>query len=313
MKIFFIFILLNSTQLIAQTDQNNVQVSAGGIGGSYYDVPTNHSLDKYGPERLSPVGASFKATLESDELGNIYFRKITANRKEDGTLLGNQTFFTYDSKKIPLKLSNKLDLFIKGNISVYDQKDHLMYFKVDQDFTPALDTNLEMEKHARVDQRDLFMAPEIGICQNFNKETGDFKLSAFVEGSLAPLGLLTNKSEITDNKMNGADLSYLNKDGVSFAFGGEILIEGMAKYKDKYYFKAKLVQTFNQGIGANKASATNRIGIYELGYVINKNASVNVNIENNELVLQNTDRKAIDVYNIVGVGLKYTIPSKKKK
>jgi hypothetical protein len=289
-----------------------IGISTGPAGGSYYDVKKGFKMDKYGKERLSPTGYSFTGTLDSDKLGSVFLRQLSVSRKEDGTKLGSQTLFTYDSPKYMLKDKPNMDLFLKGKVMHYAQKDHFIYFQVDDEFIPDIEANLETQPHIRIDQHQTYVAPEIGVCFDKEYEWKDFKLEGFVEATLAPIAVMNYKSKISENTMPAGDLSGLNKAGTILATGGQLKFEGMAKYKDKYYFKVSILQTYHAGLGADHPSATNRIGHYELGYNVNEKLSVNASVQNNELLLSNKDRHAIDVYNIVGVGLKYKIPKKKK-
>jgi hypothetical protein len=307
----FLFLFL-SPALVAQTGGAQVGVSFGSVGGSYYDIPVGHQLSKYGPERLSPTGISFTGTLKSDQWGNLYVRKLSVQRKEDQTKLGSQTLFLYDSPHLVLKESKKGNLFINGKVMHYDQKNHFMYFKVDQELTPSLDQNLELSEHARVDQFQTYVAPAIGACAESEKNWRDFELSGFVQGSLSPVAFLHYETKLTENKMDHAKLDYLNKSGQTFSFGGELVVEGVAKYRDQFYFKVRVEQSYFQGLNRDKASVTNRISHLELGYLVTKNLSLNLNVENNELLFHQKDRHAIDVYNIVGLGLKYSLATQKK-
>lgn len=100
------FMLILSHAVGAQVTGTQVGVRLGSAGGSYYDVPSSHPLDKYGPERLSPKGLAFIGTLASDDLGHVYFRKISVARSEDQTKLGTQTLFLYDSPHFNFKEKN---------------------------------------------------------------------------------------------------------------------------------------------------------------------------------------------------------------
>jgi hypothetical protein len=301
-----LMLMLISFQAFSQ----EVQISGGVLGGSFYEVPKDYDLNKYGKERLSPSGLSFKATLESDKFGKAYFRKISVNSDSWGEkkALGSQTLLLYDSPKFMINDESKFKVFLKGAVSHFDQKDHLLYFKVDKDLTPVLDSEIDIEPKGKFSQNQTYFEADAGICYDFGTTWKDFELAGFIEASVSPLGLLNYKT-----KVDTESLDKLNKQGTTLGFGGEIQMEGVAKYKDHYYFKLKFVQSYNQGINSDKVSATNRMTIYELGYLISKNFSVNLNVENNELTLSNKDRRSIEVYNIVGLGLKYSLPEKKKK
>jgi hypothetical protein len=289
-----------------------IGISTGLAGGSYYDIKKDFKMDKYGKERLSPTGYSFTGTLDSDKFGSVFLRQISVSRKEDGTKLGSQTLFTYDSPKFVLKEKQNMNLFLKGKVMHYAQKDHFIYFQVDDEFIPDIEKNLETQPHIRIDQHQTYIAPEIGFCLEKEYEWKDFKLEGFIEATLSPIAVLNYKSKLGENTMPTGDLSGLNKAGTILASGGQLKFEGMAKYKDKYYFKVSILQTHHAGLGSDRVSVTNRVGIYELGYNVNENLSFNASVHQNELLFSNKDRHAIDVYNIVGVGLKYKIPSKKK-
>lgn len=301
------FMLFLSLAAGAQVPGTQVGVLVGSAGGSYYDVPSNHPLNKYGPERLSPQGLAFIGTLASDDLGQIYFRKISVARSEDQTKLGTQTLFLYDSPRFNLKEKKHITLFINGKLMHYDQKDHFMYFKVDGEHTPSLEKNLQLEEHARVNQTQTYVAPFVGACLDGSKQMGEFNLSGFTQMSLAPVALLNYRSHLTENNMTQTQLDHLNKSGKSYAFGGELVVEGAAKYKEHFYLKVRVMQSSMAAPNRDKASATNRISHVELGYLVNKNLSLHMNYENNELLFHNKDRHAIDVYNIVGVGLTYSL------
>jgi hypothetical protein len=313
--IYFIAGLIPFT-IYAQVEEKEkgttIGISTGLAGGSYYDVKKDFSMDKYGKERLSPTGYSFTGTLDSDKFGSVFLRQLSVTRKEDGTKLGTQRLFTYDSPKFMLKDKLNMDLFLKGKVMHYAQKDHFIYFQVDDEFIPDIEKNLETQPHLRIDQHQTLVAPEFGVCFDKEYEWKDFKLEGFVEATLSPLAAMNYKSKIGENTMPAGDLSGLNKAGTVLAAGGQLKFEGMAKYKEKYYFKVSILQTYHAGLGADRVSAANRVGVYELGYNVNDKFSVNASVQQNELLLSNKDRHAIDVYNIVGVGLKYKIPSKKK-
>jgi hypothetical protein len=306
MKLLLIWPFL-SLALYAQVPNTQVGVLMGSAGGSYYDVPTNHPLSKYGPERLSPKGLSFIGTLNSDDVGHIYFRKISVARTEDQTKLGAQTLFLYDSPHFNIKEKKQLNLFINGKLMHYDQKDHFMYFKVDGEHTPTLDKNLQLEEHARLNQKQTYVAPLVGACWDGSKQMGPFNLAGFTQMSLAPVAFLNYDSRVTENKMNNTNLDQLDKSGKSFAFGGELVVEGVAKYKEQFYFKVRVMQSYMAGVNRDKVSATNRISHVELGYLVNKHLALNLAAENNELLFHNKDRHAIDVYNIVALGLTYSL------
>ena len=318
-----ILLMLMSIGANSQTEGTQLSVGASSVGGSYYDVPMGWKLDKYGPERLSPEGVALIAKMESDSFGNLYLRKLAIERGDaDQTLgkwdwrtfLGSQLMFLYESPKISLNKNKKenVDLFLKGNLSHFGQNDHFMYFKVDGEFTPELDTQLEKQPHARVARKQTFLAPEIGVCYDLEKNWGNFNVTGFAQASIAPLALLDYQTKVTENKIDTVSLDKLQKEGATFGFGGEIQIAGVAKYKEKYYFKLKFIQSAQQSLNSAKVSGLNRITQYELGYLINKNFSVNLNVENNELILTDQNRRSIEVYNNVGLGLKYFIPKMKK-
>ncbi len=305
-------ILVLPLNIQAQDNTTTISISSGLAGGSYYDVKKGFNLDKYGKERLSPTGYSFTGTMDSDKFGSVFLRQLSVSRKEDGTKLGSQTLFTYDSPKLVLKEKPNMNLFLKGKVMHYAQNDHFIYFQVDDSFIPDIEKNLELEPHIRVDQHQTYLAPEVGVCLDKDYQWGNLKLEGFVEATLSPLAVMNYKTKVTENTMPEGDISGLNNAGTILATGGQLKFEGMAKYKDKYYFKVSILQTYHAGLGSDKPSAANRIGVYELGYNVNKNLSVNASIQQNELLFVNKDRHAIDVYNIVGVGLKYKIPAKKK-
>lgn len=102
-------------------------------------------------------------------------------------------------------------------------------------------------------------------------------------------------SNITEHSIPAGDLSALNKAGSLLATGGQLKFEGMAKYKDKYYFEVSILQSIHAGLGADRPSITNRVGHYELGYNVNSKLSINASAQNNELLFSNKDRHAIDV------------------
>lgn len=301
LKSLFLFAIL-SNYASAQISGTSIEISTGVLGGSYYDVPSKYKMDKYGAERLSPKGISFSGKIDSDKYGNLFFRTLSAHRVEDKTQLGKQTLFTYETPKVFLGEKENLKLFVKGDLLHYSQKDHFIYFKIDDDSVPDLEKNLEMEKHIRVDQSQTYSGALIGTCIQKDYQVKDFDFSGFAELSLMPVGLMN----YTYQQVNGD-----KKSGSALATGGEIAVSGIAKYKGKYYLKAKISQTMTMGFSTDKPSIQNRIGHYELGYIINKNLSANFSVENNELVVLNKDRRAIDVYNIVGVGMQWKIPYKK--
>ena len=305
------FMLILSHAVGAQVTGTQVGVRLGSAGGSYYDVPSSHPLDKYGPERLSPKGLAFIGTLASDDLGHVYFRKISVARSEDQTKLGTQTLFLYDSPHFNFKEKKHLNLFIYGKLMHYDQKDHFMYFKVDGEHTPSLEKNLQLEGHARVNQTQTYVAPFVGACLDGSKQIGEFNLSGFTQMSLAPVALLNYRSHLTENNMTQTQLDHLNKSAKSYAFGGELVVQGAAKYKEHIYLKVRVMQSYMGAPNQDKASATNRISHVELGYLVSKNLSLHLDYENNELLFHNKDRHAIDVYNILGLGLTYSLVKEK--
>lgn len=186
-----------------------------------------------------------------------------------------------------------------------------MYFMVNQDHVPDIEKNLQFEENARLNQRQTFVAPEFTLCYARGAGWKDFDFSGFAELSLAPIGFMNYKSTLTENNTT-ATLDQLNKAGSSLAAGGQLFVEGMVKYNDRYYLKARILQSHFQGFNGDRTFATNRISHFELGYNFNSSLSANFQVENNELILHNKDRHAIDVYNLVGVGLKYKIPVRKK-
>ena len=305
------FMLILSHAVGAQVTGTQVGVRLGSAGGSYYDVPSSHPLDKYGPERLSPKGLAFIGTLASDDLGHVYFRKISVARSEDQTKLGTQTLFLYDSPHFNFKEKKHLNLFINGKLMHYDQRDHFMYFQVDGDHTPSLEKNLQLEEHARVNQTQTYVAPFVGACLDGSKQIGEFNLSGFTQMSLAPLALLNYRTHLIENNMTQTQLDNLNKSGKSYDFGGELVVQGAAKYKEHIYLKVRVMQSYMGAPNQDKASATNRISHVELGYLVSKNLSLHLDYENNELLFHNKDRHAIDVYNILGLGLTYSLVKEK--
>jgi hypothetical protein len=304
-KTFLLLILgLNSLSLMGQTIKKG-KVSISTVGGSYYDVPAGHDIDKYGPERISPSGISFKGTLESDELGSLYFRKINVNSADDGAPLENQTLLRYESPDIKLKKYNdNLKMVLRGDLVHYSEKDHFLYLKVDPEFNSEIDSNIDKRDGTYVDQAQTFVTPMLGWCyQNGIKINDDLDLQGFAELSLAPIAFMNHSS-------SGRETRAKNNSGLGA--GGEIVIDGIAKYKDNYYLKVRLEQNHLQGLVSNKPSVTNRMLSGRLGYQINSNLSADLGVENTELVFSSEERRAIGVYNMVGVGLTYKIPSRKK-
>jgi hypothetical protein len=193
----------------------------------------------------------------------------------------------------------------------YSQKDHFIYFKADKEFTPDIEKNLEFEPHVRTNQSQTYVMANIGACISKEISKDDFDFSGFASHTLAPLGFLDYSSNPSEDSHDNVEKSdYYNK-GSTLAFGGELVVRGMAKYKDKYYFKVKVEPNYLAGLTRDKASSANRITHYELGYIVNSSLSINLNIENNELLFHNKDRHAIDVFNTFGLGLVYKTPYRK--
>jgi hypothetical protein len=305
----FVYLFLAATQ--AQTTNQAIifGVNAGPSGGSYYDIPRGMSgFDKYGKERLSPSGHHFIATLESDEFGNIYFRRINVNRLEDGTHLGRQTNFKYESPLKTIKDGKYLDLVVRGDISHFSQKDHLIFFRTSPEHNADIEKNLQFEPHIRTNQVQTYAIPSIGICYNHQVSAGNFDFEGFASVMLAPLGLMVHNTNVSDNQAPGLDARTYQENGVNYAVGAEAKLEGVAKYKDHYYLKVKIDQSFLRALNAGMHTADNRVSHVELGHNVNQNLSFNVYYHHNELLLLNQNRHAIDVYNNMGVGLKYKIP-----
>jgi hypothetical protein len=309
--IFLSFVYLLLSQTFAQTPSKPITlgVNSGVSGGSFYDIPRGMSgFDKYGKERLSPTGHHFIATLESDDFGNIYFRRINVNRLEDGTHLGRQTNFKYESPLRTLKDGKYLDLVVRGDISHYSQKDHLIFFRTSPEHNADIEKNLQFEPHIRTNQIQTYAIPSISICYNNQVSAGNFDFEGFASVMLAPIGFMAHNTAVTDNQAEGLDPAPYEASGLSYAVGAEAKIEGVAKYKDRYYLKVRVDQSFLRALNSGMHTADNRVSHVELGHNVNKNLSFNVYYHHNELLLMNQNRHAIDVYNNIGVGLKYKIP-----
>lgn len=318
MKQFLSHIILLSLISVAHSQETTMpaikfELSGGSSGGSFYDVPRKfEDFDKYGKERLSPSGFYLKGILENDEFGKVYFRKIDVVRREDKTELGTQNVLRYESPLITLKNGKYFNYFVKGDVINYSQKNHFIYFKADGDHTPDLDQNLSLLDHYRTNQRQTYIAPSLGICNSQNFSKGDFDFNTFASMALTPIGYLNYETNISENKMSSPDTKLENKSGNSFAMGAEAVIEGVIKYKNRYYFKIRFEQNVFAGIDKDRNLASNRTTNYELGYLITDHLSININVENNELILLNEDRHAIDVFNNTGLGIKYKIPYRKR-
>lgn len=313
--IFSLIMLLSiSLSAYAQTSGTSIEISGGTLGGSYYDVPTGFKMDKYGNERLSPKGLAFTGKLDSDQFGKIFFRSLSVQRSGqiagDKTKLGKQTLFTYETPRIILKEKENLKLFVKGDLLHYSHKDRFIYFQVDDASVPDIEKNLQMEDHMRVDQNQTYVGPSAGVCYSKDYQIKEFDFSGFAELNLMPVAFMHYENTLGENT-SSLTPEQVNKSGNAIASGGEIAVEGIAKYKGKYYFKARISQNMVAGFSSDKPYVSNRIGHYELGYFITKELSANVSVQNNELLVHNKDRHAIDVYNIVGVGMKWKIPYKK--
>jgi hypothetical protein len=154
--------------------------------------------------------------------------------------------------------------------------------------------------------------PSVGFCnaQQFSKQNFDFE--GFASVALMPLGYLNYKTTVSEQKMPAQSPVAQPTQGNSMAMGAEAVIEGVVKYKERYYFKIRFEQNIFAGLDKQRNIASNRTTNYELGYDVTKNLNVNVNVENNELLLLNQDRHAIDVFNNVGLGIKYKIPYRKQ-
>lgn len=316
MKTLSLLILIFSTHLLAQDNNSNevsVEVVGGPSGGSYYDIPRGfQGFDKYGSERLSPTGHYFSGTLASDQFGQIYFRQISVDRKEDKTQLGSQNIFRYQTPYKILKDEKEFDLFIKGDVINYAQKDHFIFFRADGEFTPELDKNLQLEDHLRTNQRQTYVMPMAGICREDQLTKGSFDFESFVSLGLAPIGFMNYKTTVTDNQHPNIDEKDFKNAGQAVAMGAELTLMGVVKYKDRYYFKVRVEQNVLAGLNQDRTLASNRTARYELGYQVTPRLSAGVQVENNELLLLDQNRHAIDVYNNVGVELQYKIPYRKK-
>lgn len=316
MKYHLVALLACVSSSFAQTPSAvSVEVSGGTLGGSYYDVPTGFKMDKYGNERLSPKGLSFSGKLDSDQFGKVYFRTLSVQRSGqiagDKTKLGSQTLFSYETPKLILKEKENLKLYVKGDLLHYSHKDRFIYFQVDDASVPDIEKNLQQEEHIRVDQNQTYVGPTAGVCYSKDYEIKEFDFSGFAELNLMPVAFMHYNNKLGSDNTSSLTPDQVNKSGNAVASGGEIAVEGIAKYKNKYYFKARISQNMVAGFSSDKPYVSNRIGHYELGYFITKELSANVSVENNELLVHNKDRHAIDVYNIVGVGMKWKIPYKK--
>lgn len=291
----------------------SAEVVGGPSGGSYYDIPRGMTgFDKYGSERLSPTGYYFAGTLNSDQFGRMYFRKISVDRREDNTHLGTQNIFRYETPFKVLNDAKHFDIFVKGDVINYAQKDHFIYFRADGEFTPGLDKNLQLEDHLRTNQRQTYVMPMVGICRDDEFSKGQFDFETFVSLGMAPIGFLNYDSKVTDNQHPKIDEKDFTAKGNSVAAGAELTLVGVVKYKDRYYFKVRLEQNVLAGVNKDRTLASNRSTKYELGYQFTNRLSAGVQVENNELLLLNQNRHAIDVFNNVGVGLKYQIPYRRE-
>lgn len=300
--------MILSMNLYAQ--ETEVGASVKTVGGSYYDVKSDHELDKYGPERIAPTGVAFVGTLDSDKYGDAFIRYMKVARSEDKKSLGSQVFFTYESPKVKIKEGKDWNMFLRGDFVHYSQKDHFIYLQVDKNLNSTIEKELELPD-ARVNQSQTYIYPEAGFCFGKEMEAGEVALEGFVEATLAPVAFLNHKTEAKEGALK-EELAHLNKAGNVLASGGSLSFAGMAKFKDHYYLKIKVSQDFKTGISGNKVSMNNRMISGEVGYTLKNNLSVNANFGNNELVLKDKERRSIEVYNTLGVGLSYKIPSRKK-
>jgi hypothetical protein len=310
------FLLALSLNIMAQekvSKEVSLEVVTGSSGGSYYDIPRGLTgFDKYGTERLSPTGYYFAGTLSGDEFGRLYFRKISVDRKEDKTNLGTQKIFRYETPAKVLKDADQFDFFVKGDVVNYSQKDHFIYFRADGEHTPGLDKNLQLEDHLRTNQRQTYVMPMLGICREDEFSKGQFDFETFVSLGMAPIGFINYDSKVTDNQHSHIDEKDFTSKGSSLAAGAELNLVGMFKYKDRYYFKVSVQQNVLLGANKDRTLASNRTTQYEVGFKMTDKLSAGIQAENNELLLLNKNRHAIDVFNNVGLGLKYQIPYRKK-
>jgi len=278
---------------ISASAQTGTEISLQGMasGGSYYDITRGNSLAKYGAERVSPTGVGFQLGIVSDQAGNLFIRNISMKRQDVRSPLEKQTTISYQSPSLTIgKTAGKVPLtyFINGQVLYYSQVDKHLYAVSDA-----------IENIATGNNKWTVISPSVGAKYNVELKKGDFNFDAEVSALAAPVGYLNTNTTIGSAAPVNAAM-----------FGGALKLKSVIRYKNRYYFKIEISQDYFQSMQAKAVSASQRLGHYELGYDVNSRLSANMFASNSELVLVNTDRHAIDVFNSFGLGVKYKIRKK---
>jgi hypothetical protein len=288
----FVFAFSFSVAHAQSPKPTEITVQTMASGGSYYDVARGSKLNKYGAERISPTGYGFQLGIVSDQTGNLFLRHLSMKKQDDRSPLEKQTTINYQSAPMTFAKAAKAPItyFVNGQVLYYSQIDHHLYAVSEVLGQPAGATV------ATGNNKWTVISPNAGAKYDAVYQRGDFDFNAEVLATAAPIGFMKSKTTV------------IHPTQVKTAmFGGALKLKAVIKYKNRYYFKIEILQDYFQGYQKKAISASNRVGHYELGYLFNKKLAANLFASNSELVLVNTERHAIDVFNSFGLGVKYNI------
>lgn len=288
--VIYLALFFATAAAFAQTG-TEIGVQGMASGGSYYDIARGNSLSKYGAERISPTGFGFQIGMVSDQAGNLFIRHISMKRQDILAPLEKQNTISYQSPSLEIgKTGGKAPLtyFVNGSVLYYSQIDKHLYAVSDA-----------IENIGTGNNKWTVISPNVGAKYDTELQKGDFNFDAEVSALAAPVGYLNTNTTIGNTGAINAAM-----------FGGALKLKSVIRYKNRYYFKIEISQDYYQSISKAAVSASQRLGHYELGYDVNSRLSANMFASNSELVLVNTDRHAIDVFNSFGLGVKYKIRKK---
>jgi len=310
-KLIF-FTLCLSLNLYSQ----KIEVQGGSLAGHYYDVPDGHNIDKYGDEWHTPRGGWYKIKIEDNRLGKIFLRHTFTqlHAHETGTgekmSLGNQVEVNWDSPNIELGKLGPLDISLIGNLNHLVQNDHPIFFEISNSLLSDVENiqTLEWENPIVIKHSLTQITPSIR--SNFQKEmniSSQMKANFSSSIDLAPASYSLYRSKLLESNYE-VNKSKFSKNSQLLGYRGEFVFDGLVKYKDKYYLRAYFSQSITQSYSSEQGlQSANRKLNMDLGVDVSERLSLSLNVGNIETTLNNGNRRAVDVFNIFGLGAKLNL------
>lgn len=292
-------------------DGTKIEVKYGTAGGSYYDVPSDmKNMDKYGTEWVPGKAIAGEIVVEAEKLGSIDFRGMQMSSSETRDKLAGQYLLNFSTARYEVAKTKAGDIFLRNRFTNLNHKNRTVFYQIDNRTIPAQG---DLSNHVKINQNVLNAGPEIGLCKKFgSQEILPFtKLEGFADLAVKPLGMMINNYRVVESN-SSLSLPDNETQRMQFSSGGMFRIVGTVTYKDKLYFRLKFDQEYAQGLGSEKVNLANCELELKVGYKVTPRIAVTAGIENNELVVNNNGRRAIDVMNIGSVGVNVNLSKRKK-